>query len=88
MGSIAESDCSDTILAIIDVEKTGNKGDHLFCEDENSILKSVHTVISERLDALEDDKKYPRGLKNIAIDAWNHVLETISDYIEDIESEL
>ncbi len=55
-----------------------------FCGDENNMIAEIYKLILTRIEVLNDDKRTPKRLADISKDTWSHILEVISDHIEDV----
>lgn len=55
-----------------------------YAEEENTLIAEILKLILQRLDNLNEKKlKTPRRLVEHSKDSWIHIIEVISDHIED-----
>lgn len=55
------------------------------CEAENEKIREIRQLIYDRLEELKHDVVTPNILIDQATDAWIHIIETLSDHVEDAE---
>ena len=84
-----DEDEEEEMLVSIDVNhvsKKSKKATELtaYCSQENALIELFHKQVLDHLAALSKSKKMPRALVEMSEDTWSHILEVISDHIEEV----
>lgn len=66
-------------------ESTNTNDVLAFCDAEHDLIEQIHELVFERLDDLDVDDVTPTPLSAAATDFWLHIIELISDHVDDVE---